>query len=180
MRGWVILPALAFGLAACGSEPEQPENSMTEEEVAAEISELPKPLPGLYRNTTTLVDMTVPGATEADLVRIREEAKIQEGDKERCLTAEEAEKGYQDIVSGLAEAQQGMSCNFSKFAAEGSQLDAALACDAGFGTSANIAIAGTVAEESSDMTMDMKLGIPVVGDMSMKLNIKSERLGDCP
>jgi len=180
MRFIIAAPFLVLGLAACGSDAEELEEPISQEQIAAEVGELPVPSAGLYRQTTQILEFEVPGASEEDLKKMQEEAALENETQESCLSEEEAAKGYKDLVQDLSEAQEGLTCNFTQFDADGSQLDAKLACDAPMSASAKIAIAGTLEPDATDLIMDMTIGIPFVGDMKMKLAMKSERIGPCP
>ncbi len=180
MRFIVVAPLFAISLAACGSDAEEPVDAVSQEQIEAEVRELPLPVAGLYRRTTKVLEFDVPGASPEDLEKMKQEAQVENEIEEHCVTEAEAAKGYKDFVRELGEAQDGLSCNFTQFDADGSQLDAKLACDAALGASANIAIAGTLEPEATDMVMDMNLGLGFVGEMTMKVSMKSERIGSCP
>ena len=180
MRAYLAVPLLALGLAACGSDAEEPVPSISQDRIAEEVGELPVPVAGLYRRTTEILEFDVPGASDEDLEKMQQEARVENEIEERCLTEEDAAKGYKDLVQDLSQTQDGLSCNFTRFNADGSQLDAKLACDAALGASANIAIAGTMEPEATDMIMDMSIGLGFVGEMKMKIAMKSERIGPCP
>ena len=47
---------------------------------------------------------------------------------ERCLTEEEASKGFEDMVRGMGEADETAKCDFTKFDVDGSDLDAKMTC----------------------------------------------------
>ncbi|WP_209348170.1 DUF3617 domain-containing protein [Pontixanthobacter sp. CEM42] len=176
MRVRFCLPLLALGLAACGSEAEEPK---TQEEVAAAIEELEKPEPGLYRTVTEVVDVSITGLPEAQQAMAEQQAQRTDT-SERCLTQEEAENGFQDMVRGLGQADQSSQCEFSKFDVSGSDLDANMKCSGPMGSGAEVAMSGTVQSDQTDLEMDMKISGGPIGEMNMKMNIKSERIGDCP
>lgn len=171
------VPFLVLALAACGSEAEEPKSP---EEVQAEIEKLPTQTPGLYRITTKLLDVDV-----ADLAPEQADLMKQKGDlkpdvSEQCVTQEESDKGVKDVVKGISEASGGGSCSFSKFAVDGSELDSVMTCEGPLGSGGDVAIAGTVEDTGFDLVMDMKIDASVMGEIAMKMNVKSERIGDCP
>ncbi|MDN3644836.1 DUF3617 domain-containing protein [Pontixanthobacter aestiaquae] len=170
------LPLLALGLTACGTEAEEPKSA---EQVAAAIGELQKPEPGLYRTVTEVVDVSISGIPEAQQALAEQQAKRTDT-SERCLTQEEADSGFQDMVRGLGQADESSQCEFSKFDVSGSDLDANMKCSGPLGSGAEVAMNGTVQSDKTDIAMDMKISGGPMGEMSMKMNIKSERVGDCP
>ena len=176
----LTLTLAAIAVSSCGSEPEEQANALSEEQIAAEVGKLPLPQAGLYKRTTSVLELTVPGASDEDMARMKTEAEKENDVREECLTEEDAANGYKDMVRALGEAQDGLTCDFSEFASDGSRIDAKLLCDAPLGASAKIAIAGTIEPDSTDLELDMGIDVAIVGEMTMKLAMQSERIGACP
>ncbi|AKM07856.1 DUF3617 domain-containing protein [Pelagerythrobacter marensis] len=180
MRAMVLVVGGALALAACGNEPDEPK---TAEEVIAAADKLVKPRPGLYRSNAEIVDFEIPGISPDQAARMREMAAgLQGEDTTQCLTQEQADEGFRRIVQRLGEGDEGVSCEFSQFDAQGSDLDAALTCSGPGGVSADMTIDGTVEAESSTMRMAMSQKSDAIpgGEMRMTMQVKSERIGDCP
>lgn len=171
------MPLLALGLAACGSEAEEPK---TVEEVAAEMEKLPSQLPGLYRITSQVLEVDVSDLAPEQAELMKQKSDVKPDVNEQCVTQEEADKGVQDIVKGISEASGAGNCNFAKFAVDGSKLDSQMTCEGPMGTGGDVAIAGTIEETGLDLVMDMKIDASVMGNIGMKMKITSERIGDCP
>lgn len=170
------IPVLVL-LAACGSEPSEPKST---DDVIAEMSELPKPMPGLYRSTSELIEFDVPGLSPRQADEMRQMSGLRGDVQERCLSPQEAEKGYEDMIRQIGEVQNGLDCDFTKFDAEGKDLDANLSCKGPGGSGAKIAMTGTIEETRSNIDMDMTMSAGPLGEMKLKLETKSERVGDCP
>ncbi len=170
------LPLAALALASCSGEPEEPKS---QEEVLAAMEDVAKPQPGLYRTTTEMVEFNMPGLSEEQQSQMAQMQQTGSNTSEQCLTAEEADKGLEEMVRNLSQPQDGLSCDFTKFDADGSDIDAKMACSGPAGSGATIALTGTVAETKSDLKMDMTIDAGPMGEMNMQMTTKSERIGDC-
>ncbi len=96
-----------------------------------------------------------------------------------CLTEEQAEKGWQDAVEAMQQADQ--ECEYSKFETAGDTLNAAMTCTQQNGTVATVEMTGDLAKTSQDITMAMSGKSPDMpgGEMKMKLRMQSKRIGEC-
>lgn len=172
-------PLAALLLAACGDEPSEPK---TADEVIEASQGLTKPRPGRYVSSAEMIEFSVPGlpAKQAEQLKGMMSGMGSE-ESSYCLTAEEAEKGFEDAVRKMGEGSQGMTCEFSKFDAAGSKLDAELACTGPQGMNATMKMAGTMEAEASEMTMDMTQKAPGIpgGEMRMEMRVQSRRVGEC-
>ncbi|MEC9068044.1 DUF3617 domain-containing protein [Pelagerythrobacter marinus] len=180
MRAFVMIAGGALALAACSSEPDEPK---TAEEVIAAADKLTKPRPGLYRSTAEIVEFDIPGIPPEQAARMREMAAGLRGEEHtQCVTREQADEGFRRVVRDLGEGDRGVSCDFSSFEADGSDLDAALTCTGPGGVNAQMTIDGTVAPESSRMRMEIRQEAAAIpgGEMRMTMEVESERVGDCP
>ncbi len=176
---WVMIPAGYLVLAACSGGSDEPKSP---DDVLMEAENLVKPVPGLYRSDTELVDFDIPGIPPAQAAQIREMAGGLRGSGNNyCLTEAEAEEGFRNMAKRFSEGEQGISCNFTEFEADGSDLDATLKCTGPGGVDASIAMDGTVEPEKSTMRMQMSQKSPAIpgGEMRMTMEVKSERIGDC-
>ena len=171
------LPFLVLGLVACGSEVEEPKSP---EEVQTEFAKLAKQTPGLYRVTTTIMDIDVADIAPEQADMMKQKTDVEPDVREQCVTQEESDKGVKDIVKGISEASGAGDRSFSKFNVDGSALDSKMTCDGPMGTGGDVGIAGTIEETGFDLVMDMKIDASVMGEIGMKMKVTSERIGDCP
>ena len=175
-----LAPVLALSLAACGSEPDAPP---TAEAVAEAAGNLIKPTPGLYRSSASITEFEVPGMPPQQAAQMKEMMGSSAAQStESCLTAAQAEEGFQKMAKQLSEGQQGVACEFDKFDAAGSKLDADLTCSGPGGANVNMEMDGDIEPEKSTISMKMtqkNAGVPG-GEVRMVMQVKSERIGDCP
>jgi hypothetical protein len=170
------LPLLALGLAACGDSAEEPKS---QEDVVAAMEELAKPEPGQYKTTTEILELSVPGLSADQTEQMKQMGQLGGGDSERCLTEEEASRGFEDMVRDMGNADENMKCDFVKFDVDGSDLDAKMKCDGPSGTGAEMVMSGTVESGETDLAMDMKVDAGPMGEMNMKMKMNSKRVGPC-
>lgn len=147
--------------------------------VLAEAGKLVKPLPGLYRSTTSLVSFELPGAdprTE-DMIRDRF-AQVLPQRREFCLTAAAAARGFEDMVR---QSQQG-DCRIDSFVADASHLSARMTCRLGAKLSSTVSVEGTGAADRSHIALRIVQTGPSVpgGTQTMAMTVDNVRLGDCP
>lgn len=164
----------AITLAGCAKE----DGPRTEEQVREEASGLAKPQAGFYRSTVSVVSLDVPGVPPAQLEEMRKMFASSMQGQEYCLTAAEAEKGFEEAMKKLPQGK----CSYDKFAVSGDQLDAQLTCETGKGMKATIGMAGTVTTTGSRLKMSVAQTAPAgaPGAMNMVTEVSSERIGDCP
>lgn len=181
MARYLLLPLGALALASCGGEPADPPSV---EQVAEAADNLVKPTPGLYRSTARLTEFEVPGLPEAQVAQMREMMGASASQSnETCLTPEQAEEGFRTMARQLGEGQQGVKCEFARFDADGSTLDAALTCTGPGGVDVAMDMDGTIEPTRSDLTMTMtqkNAGLPGGGEIRLAMAVQSERIGDCP
>ncbi|WP_324260864.1 DUF3617 family protein [Altererythrobacter sp. H2] len=87
----------------------------------------------------------------------------------------------QERRPGTRRGQEGVTCEFSKFEASGSELESTLACTGPGGVNVNMDMDGTIEPTRSAITMRMSQKNPQLpgGEMRMAMEVKSERIGDC-
>ena len=172
-------PLAALLLAGCGDDPSEPK---TADEVIAASKGLTKPRPGQYLSSAEVIDFTVPGLPADQAARMKEMMGGMAGQETSyCLTAAEADKGFEDAVRKMGEGSNGMKCEFGRFDVSGNDLDAELACTGPQGMNATMKMDGTMAAESSEMHMDMTQKAPGIpgGEMHIEMRMKSRRVGEC-
>ncbi|GMN12622.1 DUF3617 domain-containing protein [Altererythrobacter sp. MTPC7] len=175
----LLCAVTALALTACGDSAEVADPADAEQ-VAALADSLVKPQPGEYEVASELIEFQLPGIPDDQAEMMR---GIMEGGFSQtttyCLTAEQAEKGWQDAVEGMQQADQ--DCEYSKFETAGNTLTASMTCTQDDGTVAQVDMTGDLAETSQDITMAMSGKSPEMpgGEMQMKLRMKSTRIGEC-
>jgi hypothetical protein len=147
--------------------------------VLAEGNKLAKPLPGLYRSTTSLVSFELPGADPqtADMIRDRF-AQVLPQRREYCLTPEAAARGFQDMVR---QSQQG-DCRIDSFVADKSRLSARMSCRLAARLTSTVSVTGTGRPDSSHIDLEIVQTGPSVpgGSETMVMKVDNQRVGDCP
>lgn len=185
-----VLCLAPFALAACGSdEPaEQADETvaeeamvapegMSEDEIAAEMKKAILPKPGQYTSTAELVELEIPGVPAAQAQQMKDMMRASlSRTTSRCLTPDEAEKGFEE----LAKAQQ-EGCTVDSFKVDGGKFAGKMICD-NPEASGTMTMSGTGTETSSemDMAMDMTSANLPGGRMAMKMHVTSKRTGECP
>ncbi len=180
MHRIVIVATASFALVACGggsSADADGDGEITMAEAAAKTEDMVRPQPGKYRATVEFVDVEMPGAPQQvqDMMRSMFDRGPQT--HEYCLTAEEAEQGFEEMARQSQES--GSDCTFEKFEAEGGSIDAIMNCNAEGQGAARMTLQGTGGETSSQMTMTMVGEGPDGQSMEMTMKSSQERIGDC-
>jgi hypothetical protein len=167
--------ALVFLLFLAACQNKRPDDKA----VLAEASKLAKPLPGLYRSTTSLVSFDLPGAdprTE-DMIRDRF-AQVLPQHREFCLTPRAAARGFEDMVR---QSQQG-DCRIDSFVADKSRLSARMSCRVAPKRNSTVSVEGTGGPESSHIDLRIVQTGPSVpgGTETITMTVDNVRVGDCP
>ena len=175
MRRSIIL-ASAFILASCDSGPKVSIENATPEEVAAEMKksgvaeQLRKP--GQWQTTMSVVDIAAPGMPPEALGQMRQ--MMGNGQStERCVT--EAELKQVESFIG----QNNANCRFDHYRVSGGKIDGKAKCTQG-PVNQQMTMNGKFTTDTSDMTIRSETsGGPPGQNMTVTMNIKSKRLGDC-
>ena len=168
------LPLLA--LAACDTGPRVSIENATPEEVAAEMKksgvaeELRKP--GQWQTTMAVVSVEAPGMPPEAVNQMR--SMMGNGQtNERCVTAEEL-KQVESFIG-----QNNANCRFDHYRVSGGKIDGKARCTQGT-VIQDMTMNGTFTADSSDMTIrSASSGGPPGQNMTVTMNIKSKRLGEC-
>lgn len=180
MRPIHCLPlAAAILLAACGGGADDlaADGEVTEDELAAALDDAVRPLPGQYRTAIELIEFDIPGMPEAMKGQMRQlvAGEFAQGN-EFCMTPEEAaQNGAREMAESLAEG----NCTFSRFSVAGGNLDADMQCADENGVASHVVMAGTMAADSSDVTMDLEQEVAQAGKVRLKMRAQTQRIGDC-
>lgn len=168
-----LAPFAALALVA-GCHRQAPDR----QQVLAQAEKLVKPLPGLYRSTTTLTGFELPGAPPrtADMMRDKF-AQILPQTREFCLTPAAAARGFQDLVR---QSQQG-DCTFKRFVANASRLSARMHCRAGANLGSTVSVEGTGAPDRSHVELEIVQTGPSIpgGSETISLQVDNLRVGEC-
>ncbi len=167
----------ALALAACGSK-ESAEGPKTEEQVKAEVAAMTKMKPGEYESTMKLTKMEIPGLPEAQAKQMQDMMAGQSQKQTYCLTAEQSEKGGEEMFKQLGQGD----CKFDKFVTTSDTVDAVMNCKMPGGAGeGKFAMTGTVAEESSEIKMNVEMSGAQFpgGKASMAMEASARRIGDC-
>lgn len=163
---------------ACNKEPSVKVENATAEEVAKQLKEsgvaetLMKP--GQWEYQMTLVDMSAPGMPPervAQMKQMMSQSKV----TDRCVTAEEMKK----IDAAMGDVPK--NCTFEHYEIGGGKIDGKMRCT-NAGMTQETSISGTYTPESSDVTAtntNSGSNSPM-GNMTMTMNMKGKRIGDCP
>ena len=166
--------AAAALLAGCSGEKTDADGdgkvSMAEAAKKGEVEGI-KPEPGLYKTTVTMTGLEIPGMPPemknhgAGLVNTSED----------CLTAEEADKGFE----AMAKQGQNGDCAYENFDYKDGKIDAVLVCKAE-GRAMRTSLSGTTSTTGSELTATTAMEFDGAGKGTMTATIKTERVGDCP
>jgi hypothetical protein len=147
--------------------------------VLAEANKMTRPLPGLYRSTTSLTSFDLPGADPqtADIMRDRF-AQVLPQRREFCVTPEAAARGFQDM---LRQNQQG-DCRVERFEADKSHLSARMSCRLGPKLTSTVTVEGTGAPDRSQIDLEIVQSGPSIagGSETIAMHVDNVRVGDCP
>lgn len=168
--------AWALILAACDRGPSVSVENATPEEVAAEMKrsglaeELRKP--GQWQTTLSVVNVEAPGMSPEALNQMR--TMMGNGQvTERCVT--EAELKQVESFIG----QNNANCRFDHYRVSGGKIDGKAKCSQG-AVNQLMTMNGSFTTDSSDMTIRSETsGGPPGQNMTVTMNIKSKRLGEC-
>lgn len=175
----VFIAGLGLALAAC-SGAEEAENAasgdgISLDEVAERASNSQmRPDPGEYQSTMEVLEVDIPGAPEgtADMLRGMMSSTV----TKYCLSEEDVEKGFEQMAQ---QSQEG-DCNIERFDMTGGTFDGRMTCNVPGQGSMTMTMQGEGAPTSSTVDITMKGDFAGMGESTMRMRAKHERLGDCP
>lgn len=172
----------ALLLAGCGSKDapdDQASGSQTTsaEEAMQEAAKLERPQPGQYEQKVEITNFAIPGMSAAQGEQMKS-MMANASAKNFCLTKEDADKGYKDMLDKLPGDSQ---CAYTRFEVSGGKLDAALECKDKTGATARATMAGVIGPDGSDVKLDMEQAMPGMADKkaTISMHMATRRLGDC-
>lgn len=146
---------------------------LSQDQLAEAASGMLRPEAGQYQTTMELIDVDIPGMPAAQLDMMKNMFETA-ASSEYCLTQEDADKGYEEMVRG---GQKG-DCEFQKFDTDGGNIDAAMTCNAD-GAVSRMTMVGTGTSTSGNMKMTMEQESTEMGTIKMSMNVRHKRIGDC-
>ncbi|ANU07375.1 DUF3617 domain-containing protein [Paraurantiacibacter namhicola] len=174
MRLTNLLAAAGAAILLPGCAPDAPDA----EEIRAQGAKLTKQEPGLYRSTTSLLAYAIPNATPQEAAAARERMETTQPETtEICLTAEEAERGFDPLIESLQDGE----CAASRFVANDSELSAQFSCKGTGGVVSEMGLSGTSAKDRAHLVVEVEQrGDAVPGGLAqMTIDISMERVGEC-
>ena len=175
MRSIILLSTVALALAAC-DQPDEGPKSM--EQAKAEASQLQRPDPGQYKQTTRITKFEVPGAPPEMVAQIRTMMEGQGGNLTYCLSKADTEKGFEEMFRKGAQGD----CKYDRFDASANTIDAIMTCNSGEGGSAKMTMNGTVSATGSKVTVNVEQNNAKspMGNANIAMELDTKRIGDCP
>ena len=178
MRLPLVLLAATLA-AACNKEadvdltnatPEQVANAMKESGIASDMRQ-----PGLWATTMTVTDMQVPGMPPEMVERMKQTLGAGQR-QEVCVTQAEIDK--LDSFIG----QNNAKCTFENYKVGGGKVAGKATCKPNAEMTQTMTMQGTYTKTTSDMTMTSQItgGPPQMNGATTTMNVKSERVGECP
>lgn len=177
MMAAVAVSMTAVALGGCDTQNKGPQ---TEEEVRAELASAERMQPGEYASNVEIARFDVPGMPEEQQTMIRGlmtgAAQVQ---RSYCLTEAQAARGSEDMFREMAQGDS--NCRFEDFNVSGQNVTGRMICGGQGGANATMNLTGTMAGDSSTMTMVMEISDPSLpqGRAEMEMRATSRRTGDC-
>ncbi len=130
--------------------------------------------PGQWETKVDLVDIAWEGLTPEQKQLALAKAKAEPKSFRYCVSPEEAKRPGAGFLTGESDS----SCSYRSFAMAGGRIDSTMVCPGATAKDETVmTVSGTFTEESVDAVTEAKGGM--LG-MSMKANVASRRIGDCP
>ena len=175
MRSLLIATAAILALSACDKADTGPKSM---EQAKAEASQLQRPDPGQYKQTTKITKFEVPGAPPEMVAQIRKMMEGQGGNLTYCLSKADTEKGFEEMFRKGAQGD----CKYDRFDASANTIDAIMTCKSGPGGSAKMTMNGTVSATGSKVSVNVeqKNDKSPMGNANIAMELDTKRIGDCP
>ena len=160
----IAFPA-AFSLLAAGCG-EPPDNNMTVEEVADQLSGM-QIEPGLWELTSEVTDVRAPNLP-------REVQSRMIGPRSRlrhCIPPEQAARPSANFLAARGD----HGCTYRDFTVAGGRVRGAMSCP-----DATAVMDGRYGPQAYDMGMEMRSPMPGGAVMTLQVRAKGRRLGACP
>jgi len=157
LAAWVLLAA-----AGCGGETAR---NMTAEEVAGELADL-RIEPGLWELTSEVTDVRAPDLPHEVRNRmIGPRSRIH-----HCITPQQAEQPSANFLAFRSES----ACVYRDFTLDDGRLRGAMACP-----DATARMDGRYGAQAYEMRMQMESPVPGGSTMTLEVQARGRRIGDC-
>ena len=170
--------ALTLSLAGCGTAEEgdgSNSESISMEAAAARARDSHmKPEPGLYRVTTQLLELDVPGAPQGAMEAMR--GMMAGQSHEYCLKQEDVDKGFEEMAR---QTQENKDCSFERFDLDKGNFDGRMVCNVPGQGRMTITMNGEGTSASSTMETRMEGDFSGMGRSTIRMRASHERIGDC-
>jgi hypothetical protein len=166
----------AIALAACSgnADEELAGEALSADEVAgAAAADFTMPRAGEYRTTQELIEFTLPGLPAEQMEMVRSQFAAGAAQPHTYCVNEQMTR--EQWLSQMSES----NCTVSSSAADAGGIDMVMSCTGAEGVAGRVALKGTTTAEGSDMEMTFTQAIPNMGDSTIRMRVKSERVGDC-
>ena len=172
--------ASVAALTGCNKSPEVDLHNATGNQVVQAVKESGMMSsdsmiePGLWQSKVTLHEVNIPGMPPEMASRMKAMmAERQEKSNSHCLTAADVKKPKEDFFGG-----QDKSCHYAQFTMGGGKIDIQMVCKReGMTQTMNMKGAYTPTTYSMDMVSQGSGGEQ--GNMTMKMHVDSQRIGEC-
>lgn len=173
----ILMIAAALPLAACGAEPDVDVRNASVGEVANEVAGASKDSfvrPGKWRSTMTFEEISAPNMPPQMAEQMKRSMATGQT-SESCLTPQDVKRPKEDFFTGAEK-----SCRYDHFTMGGGKIDAKMRCSHG-DTSQVMEMSGTYSPDEYNMRMTTRMtGMPgPAGEMTMRMRIEAERIGEC-
>ncbi len=180
MKYGIFAAVSALALAACGSSSDSVEadadgdGEITKEESVAAMkksAEQVKPQPGKYKVSMEFVSAEgMPEELQGMM------GKSMNQSMERCMTQEEADRGFGQPPEDLDDE----ACKMDKYTLSDGELEMAVSCK-GEGEQGNMQMTakGSVSPTEQDLTVTTTGNMGPMGEATVTMKMKQERIGDC-
>ena len=163
----LAITALTCVLAACSPPAQAPASQSADAGGGAAMANAIQP--GQYRTTVTVLEMNVPGVSSQNI-------DMDPTTTTDCVTTSDVS----DFASGsLFDADNGESCTQNSMNTGGGRIQGQATCTGQYGAR-TMQIEGTYSSNHVEMEISGTSEIPGMGQMTQRMRLVSERIGECP
>lgn len=180
MRFYHALPVIAaLALAACGdkSDSELQDAALSADEVSGEAASVATdfalPEPGQYRTSQELLEFSLPSLPAEQMEMVR--AQFAAGAAQQHTYCVNEEMTHEQWLSNMSES----NCTVARGNSGSGAIDLVLTCNGEEGVTGRVEMKGQTSSNGADMEMTFAQAIPNMGEGTIRMRVKSERVGDC-
>lgn len=168
MRALAII-GFVCALAACSPPAQAPASDSAGAAGSGGAAMASAIQPGQYRTTMTMLEMNVPGVKSQNI-------NMDPTTTTDCVTTSDVS----DFASGsLFDADSGESCTQNSMSSGGGRIQGQATCTGQYGTR-TMQINGTYTSNHVEMEINGSSDIPGMGQMTQRMRLVSDRIGECP